>query len=67
MSERQLTTKDDPIIQMLMQYRKAITSLLPRHMSPERALRLAHTIITRNPKIKECTTISIVNANPVRS
>jgi len=63
MSEQKVVTiKDDPIYQMLAQYKTAVSSVLPKHLTPERMLRIAHTMIHRSPKLKECTPLSLINA-----
>ena len=40
---------------------KAIKSVLPKHLTPERMLRVAYTTIVQNPKLARCTQISLVN------
>jgi len=57
-----LTINEDPIYQMLAQYKTAITSVLPNHLKPERMLRIAHSMIYRTPKLKDCTPLSLINA-----
>jgi|GEM_PF-2446957 len=62
MAEHKLAVKeDDPIVQMLMKYKKTIASVLPKHLTPERALRVASTVIFRTPKLRNCTPLSLVN------
>ena len=65
MTEEQKTfsiEKKDPIYDMLTKYQQAIKSVLPSHLKPERMLRVAHTMIYRVPKLKECTPVSLINA-----
>ena len=62
MSENKAVTTQDPIFQMLAKYKPAIASVLPRHLTPERMLRIAHTSINKVPKLKSCTPISLLNA-----
>jgi len=62
MSEQKaLTTKEDPVYQMLSNYKSAIASVLPKHMTPEKMLRTAYTVIHRTPKLKSCTPVSLIN------
>lgn len=57
-----VTKKEDPIYTMLANYKTAIASVLPKHLSPEKMLRVAYTVIHRTPKLKQCTPISLINA-----
>ena len=41
---------------------QAIKSIVPKHMTPERLARITLTAISRNPKLAECTSASIVGA-----
>jgi recombination protein RecT len=41
---------------------KAVKSVLPKHISPERIMRVAFQAISRNPKLMECTQASIINS-----
>lgn len=54
--------KEDPIYSMLASYKPAIASVLPKHLSPERMLRIAYTAISRVPKLRDCSSISLLNA-----
>lgn len=56
-----LTKQEDPIYKMLAQYKGAIASVLPKHLTPEKMLRLAYTAIHRTPKLKQCTPVSLIN------
>lgn len=46
----------------LQQQFKAIQSLVPKHMTPERLCRIGLNAISRNPKLMECTPETIVGA-----
>lgn len=46
--------------QLLAQNKKAIESVLPKHLTPERMLRLALVAANQNPKILECTPTSVI-------
>ena len=54
--------KRDPIYELLTTYKTAIRNVLPKHLTPERILRIAYTAIYRSPKLRECTHESIINA-----
>ena len=41
---------------------QAIKSVLPKHLTPERMLRMAYASITMNPKLAKCSQISLINA-----
>lgn len=43
-------------------YRPALMRALPKHITPDRMIQMSTTLITRNPKIAECTAESIVGA-----
>lgn len=57
-----LTVQEKQNVQsMLAQNIKAIKSVLPKHLTPERMLRVAYTTIVQSPKLGRCTQISLVN------
>ena len=43
------------------EFKDAIAKALPKHMSPDRFLRVAITATMRNPKLLDCTQVSIFN------
>ena len=45
---------------MLSQYQDQIAMALPQHMTPERVIQLATTVIAANPKIKDCTPQTVI-------
>jgi len=51
----------NPLASMLAKYKKAVQSVLPKHLTPERILRIAHMAISRNPKLMGCTQQSLIN------
>lgn len=58
----QLATKQQKIKQvtdLLAHLKPSIVRALPRHMDPNRVLRIALTSIKKNPKLLECTTDSL--------
>jgi len=63
MSEHQLPqrTSQDPIYRLLAANQKAIANVLPKHLTPERMLRLSYETIRRTPKLRKCSSASIVN------
>jgi recombination protein RecT len=59
---KSLTTKEDPIYKMLASYKVAIASVLPKHLTPEKFLRVAYQVINKTPKLKQCSSLSLINA-----
>ena len=47
---------------MFKQQFKAITSIAPKHVTPERLIRIGMNAASRNPKLMECSPESIVGA-----
>jgi len=54
--------KSDPIKTILANNFQAIKSVLPKHLTPDRAVRIAYTTIAKSPKLKDCSQLSIINA-----
>lgn len=52
----------DPIVNLLAQYKGAIKSVLPKHLTPERVMRIAYNAVQRTPKLRECTHTSLINS-----
>jgi recombination protein RecT len=53
-----------PDVKALIQgdtYRKQFAMAMPRHMKPDRFIRIAITAITKNPKLAQCTQASLVS------
>jgi len=57
MSEQQLT-----IGELMKAKEKQIAAALPKHLTPEKMMRIALTEINRNPELKKCTTTSLIGA-----
>lgn len=55
-------TQKDPIYELLVQNKTAIESVLPKHLTVERILRLAYTAFSRSPKLRQCTPDSLINS-----
>mgnify|MGYP001566525359 CR=1 FL=1 len=55
-------TKSGTIKDLLERYKGHIAALLPKHLSPERMMRIALLVIGRNPKLGECTPASLLGA-----
>lgn len=47
---------------MLHQFQGQIAAALPKHMTPERMIRVALSATSRNPKLLECTAASLIGA-----
>lgn len=65
--EQQVTVQKDMsfqgiISQQLKSQFKAIQSLVPKHVTPERLCRIGLNAVSRNPKLMECTPETIVGA-----
>lgn len=60
---KELTVHQQSTIQgLLAKNIKAIKSVLPRHLTPERMCRIAYMAIARTPKLAECSQHSLLNA-----
>ncbi len=58
-----LTVKEQKDVRSLLGSNiQAIKSVLPKHLTPERMLRMAFTSITMNPKLARCSQLSLMNA-----
>lgn len=58
-----LTVKENETVFALIKNNiRAITSVLPDHIPPEKMLRLSHQAVVLNPKLARCTQISFLNA-----
>lgn len=55
-------TKHGDLRSMLTKYREEIANALPKHVSPDRMLRMALTSARRNPELLECTPESFLGA-----
>lgn len=59
---KELTVQEDRTIKsMIAANMKAIKSILPKHLTPERFARIAYTSIVSNPKLARCTQLSLIN------
>jgi len=62
MAEHQVAKmSDDPIYKLLAGQKAAIASVLPKHLTSERMLRVAYQMIHKTPKLRNCTPGSLVN------
>src|SRR5262245_34215703 len=50
-----LTTVSD----LLMKYKEQIAMALPKHLTPERMIRVALTAVSRSPQLQKCTPATI--------
>ncbi|NIP32844.1 recombinase RecT [Candidatus Saccharibacteria bacterium] len=62
MTDEKAVAHKDPIVNLLTQYKGAIKSVLPKHLTPERVLRIAYNAVQRTPKLRECTHTSLINS-----
>jgi recombination protein RecT len=59
---KELTVNEDKIIKNLVAANmKAIKSILPKHITPERFARIAYTSIVSNPMLARCSQLSLIN------
>jgi len=59
---KELTIKEQGTVKQLLSNNiKAIKSVLPKHLTPERMLRVAYTTIVQNPKLARCNQLSLIN------
>lgn len=54
--------KSDAIAGLLNAYKMQIAMAIPKHVTAERIIQLATTVITRNQDIKQCTPESVIGA-----
>lgn len=47
------------VVDLLSNLKPQMALALPRHITPERMMRVAQTAINRNPKLQECTAVSL--------
>lgn len=58
-----LTTKEQQNVKHLLSGNiQAINSVLPKHLTPEKMLRMAYSSICLQPKLARCTQLSLMNA-----
>ena len=62
MTKELTVQQQNTIQQLLVDNIKAIKSVLPKHLTPERMCRIAYTAIARTPRLAECTQHSLLNA-----
>ena len=55
-------TKFDTFKNLLERSKGQIAAALPKHMSAERIIRVARTALSRNPKLLECETTTVISA-----
>ena len=62
MSKELTIQEDNQIKNMLKCNIQAIKSVLPKHLTPERAMRIAYTSLVKNPMLARCSQVSLMNA-----
>jgi len=50
------------VLTLLSNNMKAVASVVPKHLTPERLMRVAFQAIVKNPALAQCSQISLVNA-----
>lgn len=61
MNNQGIALRDDPIKQLLATNMPVIKNVLPKHLTPERIMRIAYTAISTTPKLRECSHASLLN------
>lgn len=56
------TMKSGEISDLLSKYRLQIAQAIPSHLTPDRMIQMATTLISRTPALKECTVESLIGA-----
>lgn len=51
----------DPFFTFLAKQKNAVAQVLPKHLTPERMIRLTYAAATKSPKLRECSPGSIIN------
>lgn len=51
----------DQIYDLLAAHKQSIVRVLPKHVTPERIMRIAHQEITSGGRLRECTHVSLLN------
>jgi len=60
---RALTVQEKKtVLQLLSANMKAVAAVVPKHLTPERLMRVAFQAIVKTPKLAQCTQLSLVNA-----
>jgi recombination protein RecT len=52
----------DSIAQIFGQYKLQIAQALPKHLTADRILQMATTLVSKNPELKKCSTASVIGA-----
>lgn len=59
---KELTLQEQGTVKTLLKNNmQAIKSVLPKHLTPERMLRVAYTTIVQNPELGRCNQLSLIN------
>lgn len=62
MSKALTVIEENSIKSLISKNIKAIASVLPKHLTPERAMRIAYTALVKNPILGRCTQESLMNS-----
>jgi recombination protein RecT len=60
--ERKALTKVDQLKSFFEQWRPTLKAMLPRHIDPERVIKIAMNVYFNKPELQSCTPISMVKA-----
>ena len=56
-----LTATVKSLGEFIAKYQEQISGLLPKHLDPQKMVRIAQVALSRNPKLLECTPLSILD------
>lgn len=62
MSTELVRQAEKPVVAMLTKYKGQIEAVLPKHLTPTRVLKMIVGSLNKNPKLLECTPMSVINA-----
>lgn len=54
--------KSNGIAELLDKYKERIAQILPKHLTAERMIQIATTVVAQNPSLMECTASSLIGA-----
>jgi len=62
MSKELTVQEKQSVLNLLKNNMRAVASVVPKHLTPERLMRLTYQAIVRMPQLAQCSQISLINA-----
>lgn len=62
LTQAEITKRPQTIAELLASQKRQIAAALPKHLTPEKMLRIAMTEIRRNPELQKCTPQSLLGS-----